>query len=31
PRWRNVANAEQALHELVGIAQFHVYRWLGWF
>lgn len=31
PRWLNVANAEQALHELIGIAQFHVYRWLGWF
>ncbi|MCA8323469.1 YdcF family protein [Burkholderia cepacia] len=31
PRWRNLANAEQALHELVGIAQFRVYRWLGWF
>ncbi|MBN3789371.1 YdcF family protein [Burkholderia sp. Ac-20353] len=31
PRWQNLANAEQAAHELVGIAQFHVYRWLGWF
>ncbi|MBF5014293.1 YdcF family protein [Burkholderia pseudomultivorans] len=31
PRWRNIVNAEQALHELVGIAQFHVYRLLGWF
>jgi uncharacterized SAM-binding protein YcdF (DUF218 family) len=31
PRWRNLANAARALHELVGIAQFHVYRWLGWF
>ncbi|PRE03340.1 hypothetical protein C6P77_04785 [Burkholderia ambifaria] len=31
PRWRNLENANQALHELVGIAQFHVYRWLGWF
>ncbi len=30
PRWRNLANAERALHELIGIAQFHVYRWLGW-
>ncbi|MBR8301588.1 YdcF family protein [Burkholderia dolosa] len=31
PRWRNLVNAEQALHELIGIAQFHVYRRLGWF
>ena len=31
PRWRNLANAERALQELIGIAQFHVYRWLGWF
>ncbi|MGN7982801.1 YdcF family protein [Burkholderia sp. 22313] len=31
PRWRNLADANQALHELIGIAQFHVYRWLGWF
>ncbi|RKU02316.1 YdcF family protein [Burkholderia sp. Nafp2/4-1b] len=31
PRWRNLENANQALHELVGIAQFHVYRRLGWF
>jgi uncharacterized SAM-binding protein YcdF (DUF218 family) len=31
PRWRNLVAAEQALHELIGIAQFHVYRRLGWF
>ena len=31
PRYENFVNAEIALHELVGIAQFHVYRWLGWF
>jgi len=31
PRWHNLADANQALHELIGIAQFYVYRWLGWF
>lgn len=31
PRRRNIVNANRALHELVGIAQFHVYRLLGWF
>ena len=31
PRRDNLENANRALHELVGIAQFHVYRWLGWF
>jgi hypothetical protein len=24
-------SAEIALHELIGIAQFHVYRAIGWF
>jgi uncharacterized SAM-binding protein YcdF (DUF218 family) len=31
PRWRNLAAANQAAHELIGIAQFYVYRQLGWF
>ena len=31
PRLANLRNAETALHELVGIAQFYVYRMLGWF
>ncbi|CAM8817633.1 YdcF family protein [Burkholderia pseudomallei] len=31
PRAANLANAELALHEIVGVAQFHVYRRLGWF
>jgi uncharacterized SAM-binding protein YcdF (DUF218 family) len=31
PRRENFVNAEIALHELVGIAQFHVYRQIGWF
>jgi uncharacterized SAM-binding protein YcdF (DUF218 family) len=31
PRFDNLVNAEIALHELVGIAQFHVYRAIGWF
>jgi uncharacterized SAM-binding protein YcdF (DUF218 family) len=31
PRRDNLENANRALHELVGIVQFHVYRWLGWF
>lgn len=31
PRYGNLVNAEIALHEIVGIAQFHVYRAIGWF
>jgi uncharacterized SAM-binding protein YcdF (DUF218 family) len=31
PRISNLVNAEIALHELIGIAQFHVYRAIGWF
>ncbi|WP_322066203.1 YdcF family protein [Burkholderia ubonensis] len=31
PRRQNLINAEHALHELIGIAQFHVYSRLGWF
>lgn len=31
PRAGNLEDAETALHELIGIAQFHVYRMLGWF
>ena len=31
PRLRNLAATETALHELIGIAQFYVYRRLGWF
>jgi len=31
PRYDNLVNAEIALHELIGIAQFHVYRMIGWF
>jgi uncharacterized SAM-binding protein YcdF (DUF218 family) len=31
PRWSNLVSANVALHELIGIAQFHVYRALGWF
>jgi uncharacterized SAM-binding protein YcdF (DUF218 family) len=31
PRYENLVSAELALHELIGIAQFHVYRLLGWF
>ena len=31
PRYANLVNAEIALHELIGIAQFHVYRAIGWF
>jgi uncharacterized SAM-binding protein YcdF (DUF218 family) len=31
PHFDNLLNAETALHELVGIAQFHVYRAMGWF
>jgi uncharacterized SAM-binding protein YcdF (DUF218 family) len=31
PRPSNLVNAEIALHELIGRAQFYVYRTLGWF
>ncbi|WGS51366.1 YdcF family protein [Paraburkholderia sp. D15] len=31
PRYDNLVSAETALHELIGIAQFHVYRAIGWF
>lgn len=31
PHKYNLVSAEIALHELVGIAQFHVYRAIGWF
>ncbi|HWX12103.1 MAG TPA: YdcF family protein [Trinickia sp.] len=31
PRLSNLVNANIALHELIGRAQFHVYRALGWF
>lgn len=31
PRLSNLVNANIALHELIGIAQFRVYRALGWF
>lgn len=31
PRMTNLMSANIALHELIGIAQFHVYRALGWF
>ena len=31
PRWRNLAAANIAAHELIGLVQFHVYRSLGWF
>ena len=31
PRYANLVNADLALHELIGIAQFHVYRTMGWF
>jgi uncharacterized SAM-binding protein YcdF (DUF218 family) len=31
PRYENLVSAELALHELIGIAQFHLYRALGWF
>ncbi len=31
PRYSNLVNAEIALHELIGIAQFHVYCAIGWF
>jgi uncharacterized SAM-binding protein YcdF (DUF218 family) len=31
PHRENLYNAEIALHELIGVAQFHVYRTIGWF
>jgi uncharacterized SAM-binding protein YcdF (DUF218 family) len=31
PRLSNLINTEVALHELIGIAQFHVYCAIGWF
>ena len=31
PRYSNLVNTEVALHELIGIAQFHVYCAIGWF
>jgi uncharacterized SAM-binding protein YcdF (DUF218 family) len=31
PHYDNLVDAEIALHELIGIAQFHVYRAIGWF
>jgi uncharacterized SAM-binding protein YcdF (DUF218 family) len=31
PRYNNLRNANIALHELIGLAQFYVYRRLGWF
>ncbi|GLU34823.1 YdcF family protein [Trinickia caryophylli] len=31
PRLSNLVNANIALHELIGLAQFHAYRALGWF
>jgi uncharacterized SAM-binding protein YcdF (DUF218 family) len=31
PRYDNLETADTALHELIGIAQFHVYRLMGWF
>ncbi|CAG9246482.1 conserved hypothetical protein [Paraburkholderia unamae] len=31
PRAANLESAETALHELIGIAQFYVYRMIGWF
>ncbi|WP_245982585.1 YdcF family protein [Trinickia fusca] len=31
PRWTNLIGANIALHELFGLAQFHLYRALGWF
>lgn len=31
PRYDNLVNAEIALHEFIGIAQFYVYRMVGWF
>jgi uncharacterized SAM-binding protein YcdF (DUF218 family) len=31
PHFQNLVDAELALHELIGLAQFHIYRALGWF
>jgi uncharacterized SAM-binding protein YcdF (DUF218 family) len=31
PRYENLVSANIALHELIGLAQFYVYRSLGWF
>jgi uncharacterized SAM-binding protein YcdF (DUF218 family) len=31
PRLDNLVNADLAMHELIGIAQFYVYRKIGWF
>jgi len=31
PRLSNLYGAQTALHELIGIAQFHAYRAIGWF
>jgi uncharacterized SAM-binding protein YcdF (DUF218 family) len=31
PRYQNICDTETALHEMLGIAQFYVYRGLGWF
>jgi uncharacterized SAM-binding protein YcdF (DUF218 family) len=31
PRYSNLVAAEIALHELAGLAQFHLYRAMGWF
>lgn len=31
PRLANLCAAQTALHELLGLAQFHVYRTIGWF
>jgi uncharacterized SAM-binding protein YcdF (DUF218 family) len=31
PRYDNLVDANIALHELIGLAQFYVYRKLGWF
>lgn len=31
PRWSNLVSANIAMHELIGMIQFYVYRTLGWF
>jgi uncharacterized SAM-binding protein YcdF (DUF218 family) len=31
PRWSTLVSANIALHELIGITQFYVYRAIGWF
>lgn len=31
PRWKNLVAANIALHELIGMVQFYVYRAFGWF